>query len=199
MDFHNSTDLDSNLLRQLFLRHTYPYRHDRLQVRVRYSRGADFSGTCYYTEGRVFINLGRHLKYPYRTGTHIAKSQSNERCWWRETFFLVVPGPVELVLFVYLHELYHYLVKRAGKDPRRKESRCDRFATRILVDNFNCRVIDRHGRPIDRSRWDFQDPHKLVAAAPREPLTLWDLAEQDQPRQIPVTIRGARTGRRCKS
>ena len=60
MDFHNSTALDGGRLQRLFVRHTAPYRHDRLRVCVRYSRGADFSGTCYYRNARIYVNLGRH-------------------------------------------------------------------------------------------------------------------------------------------
>ncbi len=84
MNFANSTNLDSARLERLCLRHTGPYRHDQLTVRVRYSRGADFSGTCFYTHARVFINLGRRNKYPYLLGTNIARSCSNHACWISE-------------------------------------------------------------------------------------------------------------------
>ena len=60
MDFRSVTDLDGARLQRLFVRHAWPYRHEKLAVRVRYSRGADFSGTCYYTQARIFVNLGRH-------------------------------------------------------------------------------------------------------------------------------------------
>src|SRR5262249_1612653 len=55
MDFRNSTELDSSTLHAMFLRHTSPYRHEKLTVRVRYGRGADFSGRCFYRDGRIFI------------------------------------------------------------------------------------------------------------------------------------------------
>lgn len=193
MDFQNSTDLDSARLRRMFIRHTEPYRHDRLFVRVRYSRGADFSGTCFYTEHRIYVNLGKHLTYPYRLGTHIAKSQSNATHWWRETFCLVVRDAYQLSLFVYLHELYHYLVRQAKRNPKRKEAMCDRFAVRVMVDEFGCPVLDAHRRPVSRSRWDFQDVHAFIAAAPKAPQTLWDTVTD--PRDIPVVIRGARRPR----
>ena len=199
MEFHNTTDLDSTELQRLFERHTLPYRHDRLVVRVRYSRGADFSGACYYTEGRIFINLGRHVQYPYRLSTHIAKSQSNATHWWRETFRLTLRDATQLALFVYMHELYHYLVKVAHRNPRRKEAMCDRFAARTLVDAFGCRVTDALGRNVDRARWDFQDVDGFVAAAPKVPMTLWDLPTFTPPnpsREIPVTIRGTMSGTR---
>lgn len=193
MDFGNSTDLDGSLLEHLFVRHTLPYRHDRLRVRVRYSRGAPFSGTCYYAEGRIFVNLGRDVTYPFRIGTHIARSQSNSTHWWRETYRLVVRDGHQLALFVYLHELCHYLVNAAGRNPKRKEAMCDRFATRVLVDDFGCRVTDSRRRLVPRERWDFQNVHDFVSAAPKVE-TLFDLQEPPRPRDIPVTIHGLRAG-----
>lgn len=195
MDFRNSTDLDSARLERLLLRHTLPYRHDKLRVRVRNSRGADFSGTCYYTEARIFVNLGQHVVYPYRLGTHIAKSQSNRTHWWRETYRLVVHDGYQLCLFVYLHELFHYLVKAAGRNPRQKESMCDRFATRALVDHFGCPVIDTRGRAVPRERWDFQDLRRFIARAPQVRPQIAPV-QPPAPRAIPVTIRGARAGAR---
>lgn len=196
MDFENATDLDSVRLERLFVRHTAPYRHDRLRVRVRYSRGTDFSGTCYYGDHRIFVNLGRDNRYPYRLGTHVAKSQSNATHWWRETYRLVILDAYQLALFVYLHELYHYLVKQARRNPRRKEAMCDRFAARVLVDEYGGRMLDAHGRAVVRDDWDFQDVHAFVAAAPKQPLTLWDAVAAPPPRPIPVRILGAQTGSR---
>lgn len=176
MDFQNATTLDDDRLHQLFLRHTRPYRHDNLRVRVRYSRGADFSGTCFYKDGRIFINLGRHLRFPYALGTHLAKASSNRTHWWRETYEIRVSDAYQLALFIYRHELYHYLVKVAGRNPRRKESMCDRFAARALVDGFGCPVRDPRGQPVARNAWDFKDLDAFVAAAPRET----DVAAADQ-------------------
>lgn len=185
MQFNNSTGLNSERLYRLFLRHTSPYRHDELNVRVRYSRGADFSGACYYRNARLFINLGRANRYPYEFATHIAKAESNRTHWWRDLYRITVADAYQLALFIYLHELYHYLVNKAGRGVRRKEGMCDRFATRVLVDEYGCPLRDSSGRPAIRERWDFQDLHAFVAAAPRE-LAL------PQRRSIPVLIRGAR-------
>ncbi len=192
MDFGNSTELDSARLERLFLKYTWPYRHDGLTVRVRYSRGAEFSGTCYYATCRLFINLGRRTRFPYLLGTHVARSNSNRTHWWRETYRLVVADPYQLALFVYLHELYHYLVKSAGRNPRRKESMCDRFAARVLVDDFGVRVLDPRGQPVPRESWDFRDVHAFVAAAPKAPA----LSLPPVQREIPVTVFGVRTGSR---
>jgi hypothetical protein len=168
MLFKNSTDLDSERLRNLFERHTAPYSHERLAVRVRFSRSSDFSGTCFYREGRIFVNLGRRNRYPYTFGTHLARARSTRDGWWREVYRLTVADAYQLALFVYLHELYHYLVRAAGRSPRRKEAMCDRFAARVLVSEYRCPVTDRFSRPVAQERWDFQDLHRFVAAAPRQ-------------------------------
>jgi hypothetical protein len=192
MDFRNATQLNSACLERLIRRHTHPYRHDDLVVRVRYSRGALFSGTCYYAEARIFVNLGRHAEFPLRLGTHIARSQSNRSHWWREVYRLEVVDAYQLALFVYLHELYHYLVNMAGKNPRRKEAMCDRFATRVLVDEYGARVLSSTGRRIPRKEWDIQDLDAFVAAAPRE-------APADEVlRPIPVVVHGLRSSARRK-
>jgi len=190
MDFGNSTDLDSARLQQSFERHAQPYRHDGLKVRVRHSRGAEFSGTCYYADACIYVNLGRQNVYPYRLGTHIARSQSNQTHWWRETYRLIIRDAYQLSLFVFLHEFYHYLVKAAGRNPRRKEAMCDRFATRVLVDHHRVRIVDAHNRNVPRENWDFQDLDRFVAAAPKAPTTLWDFTTTTTPRDIPVTILG---------
>ena len=149
----------------MFLRHTQPYRHDKLTVRVRYSRGADFSGTCFYRDSRIFINLGRHNRYPYSLGTHLARARSNRTHWWRETYLVVLEDAYQLVLFVYLHELFHFLIAAARRNPRRKEAMCDRFAARVLADDYGCAVVNRAGRPVERAAWDFQDLERFVGAA----------------------------------
>ncbi len=186
MDFRNATDLDDTRLYALLLRHTAPYRHDRLSVRVRYSRGAEFSGTCYYRDARIHVNIGRCNRYPYTLGTSIAKAQTTHNGWRREIYRLTVADAYQLALFVYLHELFHYLVKRAGRSPRRKEAMCDRFATRVLVDDYGCPLRRRSGRLVHREFWDFKDLDAFVASAPREPQLRLPFC-----REIPVTIRGA--------
>jgi hypothetical protein len=190
MDFRNATDLDGGRLQRLFERHAWPYRHEKLVVRVRYSRGADFSGTCYYTQARIFVNLGRHVVYPYLLRVQVARPQSNRTHWWREVFRLSVADAYQLALFVFLHEFYHYLIKQAGRGRQRREAVCDRFATRALVDYYGARLVDSRGRPVARGRWDFRDLDGLVAAAPQAGVQ--GLLFGGAGRQIPVTIRGAR-------
>lgn len=186
VEFRNDTTLDSARLRAMFLRHTAPYRHDGLRVHVRWSRGAPFSGTCFHGEGRIYVNLGRHVRYPFTFVTHVARARSAGRCWWRESYTLTVADAYQLALFVYLHELYHYLVRAAGRSPCRKEAMCDRFAARVLVESYGCRVRDRRGRDVPLSRWYLRDLHAFVAAAPRQPPAVRPAARRD----IPVRIAG---------
>ena len=140
-----------------------PWRTGRLVVRVRYSRGADFSGTCYHGEGRIFINLGRHLRFPYRMGTHVARAVTGRDGWWKPTYTVELADAYQVVLIVFLHECYHWLVKRARRNPRQKESMCDRFATRLLVDFYGAAVRDEDGYPVPREAWDFQDVEGFIS------------------------------------
>ncbi len=188
MDFANSTQLDDQRLAELFLRHTAPYRHERLTVRVRYSRSADFSGSCYYRTARLFINLGRALRFPYVMATHVARARSCGTMWRRQSYSIVLSDAYQLALFIYLHELYHFLVKAAGRNVRRKEAMCDRFAARVLIDKHNCPLVDAAGETPPRVEWDFQDLHKFVAKAPKDPLTL--VRPRRAARVVPVRIYG---------
>ncbi len=144
------------------------WRTGRLVVRVRYSRGADFSGSCYYCEGRILINLGRHLEYPYQMGTHIARAVSDRKRWWKPIYTLELADGYQVVLFVFLHECYHLLVKRARRNPRQKESMCDRFAARFLVDRYGATVRDPDGNPVPRELWDFQDVEGFISPTRRK-------------------------------
>lgn len=186
MDFSNSTHLNDTRLLRTLLRHTAPYRHDKLTVRVRYSRGADFSGTCYYRDAIINVNLGRKNRYPYDMGTNLAKARTTHTGWRRDVYRIRLFDAEQLVLFVYLHELFHFLVKQAGRSPARKEAMCDRFAARVLVDDYGCPVTGRFGRRVPRESWDFKDLDAFVAAAPKEPQLRLPLCGQ-----IPVTVLGA--------
>jgi hypothetical protein len=98
LQFRNDTALDTDRLTALIIRHTAPYPHLGLQVTIRDSRKAPFSGTCFYLEGRIFVNIGRHNRYPYRFATLLAKAQSANGRWWREAYFITVADAYQLAL-----------------------------------------------------------------------------------------------------
>ena len=165
MILRNTTCLDSALLGRMISESVAGWRHDDLCVLIRYSRKAVFSGTCYYRPPRIYVNLGRANQYPLSVATHVARPASNRRFWWREVYRVELADASQLALFIFLHEFFHYLVKRAGRNVRQKEARCDRFALRAMVDRFGSLVIDSKGRPVPRETWDFQDLDGFVAAA----------------------------------
>lgn len=167
MRLRNSTDIDSQRLASMFAESIRTWPSDGIDVSVRFSRGAEFSGSCHYSPPRIYINLGRDNEYPYLIRTHIARANSNARCWWRELYTVELEDASQLALFIFLHEFYHWLVRKARRNSRQKEARCDRFATRYLVDAFGCVVRDTKNRPVSRETWDFQDLDGFVAAARR--------------------------------
>ncbi|MFN0137579.1 MAG: hypothetical protein ACKVS9_15860 [Phycisphaerae bacterium] len=185
MDFRNLTQLDSARLYSLFIRHTEPYDHSAISVRVKNGRSAEFSGSCYYASSTLNINLSPKNRYPYSLGTHVARPQSNQSHWWRDIYRITLADAYQLALFVYLHELFHYLVRKAGRPTRRREGMCDRFAARVLVDHYGCIMRRSDESLAERDEWDIHDLHKLVAAAPKQPPR-----EMAAMRPIPVRIVG---------
>jgi hypothetical protein len=161
---------DEELL-SLCVEATASWRTGPVTVRVRHARSTEFSGVCYYTKRRIHVNLGRHLVFPYRMKTNLAKARPGPRgCWYRPLWTLDLRNGYELFLFVFLHELYHLLVRIARRNPRQKEGMCDRFAARYMVDRFGVVVRDADGRPVDRNDWDFQDLEGFVQRARRQPV-----------------------------
>jgi len=165
IDFSNSTTLSTDRIAGIITLGMQGWATGSVTVRVRYGRSADFSGACHYVTQRIYINIGRHVQFPYRMNTHIARARTVGRRWYRPLYSLELSSAYDLVAFIFMHELYHLLVKRAGRNVRQKEGRCDRFATRFMVDQFATRVLSEKGVPLDRAEWDFQDVESFVAAA----------------------------------
>lgn len=168
MNFRNDTDLQTDRLLEMIRPCIDGWQHDEVAAAVRYSRGAEFSGSCRYVPPRIYVNIGRHNRYPYLLKTHIAPARSNDRCWWRELYTLELADAYQLAFFIFLHEFYHWLIRKARRNGRQKEGRCDRFAAQALVDRYGATVRDSAGRPVERSNWDFQDLEGFVARA-RQP------------------------------
>lgn len=168
IDFHNATELSDAKLRTMFLDSLNGWDVGRLLVRVRYSRGADFSGTCIYADRAIYINLGRHLAYPYGMKTNLAKVKTAGRGWRRPIYVVELKNAYHLAVFIFLHEIYHLLVYRAGRNTRQKESMCDRFAARYLVDQLGGAVRTIRGERVPRENWDFQDLEGFVSGSRRK-------------------------------
>ena len=166
-EFNNSTDLADERLLAMCREGAANWPVGRIHLRVRYSRGADFSGTCFYGERRIHVNLGRHLTYPYLMETHLARSKTRGQYWYKPIYTLQLQDGYQVVLFVFMHELYHLLVRKARRNTRQKESMCDRFAARCLVERYGAVVRDRRRCLVSREAWDYQDVEGFVAAARR--------------------------------
>ena len=72
---------------------------------------------------------------------------------------------IQICLFIFMHEVYHWLIKQAGRNTAQKESMCDRFAARLMVDEYGCPLRDSKGNILPRDEWDIQDLDGFVAAA----------------------------------
>ena len=165
-DFHNSTELTDAKLRTMCQEALSGWNVGCPIVRVRYSRGADFSGTCIYADRQIYVNLGRHLVYPYGMKTNLAKVITTGRGWRRPVYIVELKTAYHLAVFIFLHEIYHLLVYRAGRNTRQKESMCDRFAARYLVDHLGAAIRTERGERVPREQWDFQDLDAFVAGRP---------------------------------
>ena len=76
MIIYNHTSLDTRKIEAMLLPHVDGWPHDAVRAYIRYSRSAAFSGLCYYDTGRLFINLGRNVRYPYKLPARIARAQT---------------------------------------------------------------------------------------------------------------------------
>lgn len=165
MDFKNSTPLSDLRLVVLFEQALWGWNVGDISVRVRHTRSTDFSGTIFYADKRIYVNLGRNLTFPYRMETNLGRAKTMGRIWRRPLVLVEIKDAYQLALFIFLHEVYHLLVKRAGRNTRQKESMCDRFAAKYLVDNFRVSILDKKGNRVPRGEWDFQDLDGFVARA----------------------------------
>lgn len=168
LDFGNSTTLSTEKLEARCRAALAGWSVGEITARVRYSRGADFSGTCIYVDRLIYVNIGRHVRYPYAMQTNLARVQTHAGGWRRELYTITLRDAYEMAMFIFLHELYHLLVYRSGRNTRQKESMCDRFAARYLVDRAGCRVTHKDGRLVSREDWDFQDLNGFVSGARSE-------------------------------
>lgn len=164
MQIINQTELCSSRIEAMFLRATAMWASNNLNVIVRYSRGAVYSGTFATRPARIYVNLGQDNRYPAPIDTSIARARTIGHSWWKPTYQITVTDAYQLALFVFLHEFYHYLIHRAKRNSRRKEAMCDRFAVRYLVDHCRLTVNDSAGRNVPQQRWLFQDLDGFVAA-----------------------------------
>ncbi len=169
MEIINRTELDSRKIEAMLLRATTGWDVPKLRVTIRYSRTTKYSGTFMSNPPRIYVNIGKHNRYPMKIETSIARAKSIGRYWWKPAYHIRVETPYQLVLFVFLHEFYHYLIHRARRNPYRKEAMCDRFAVKYLIEHCKLKVYDSSNTPIKKSIWLFQDLEEFVTNARTKP------------------------------
>lgn len=100
------------------------YKFNDLEVRIKYIRKnskAPYSGVCYYKKDKIRVSINPKNKYPIkiRVGSPFNKSS------WR---YYYMNSPGELITFVFLHEISHYLDYRNGISVKCKQTKADKFA-----------------------------------------------------------------------
>jgi len=124
MKIINNTLMDASMLPYL----VREYDTDDVTVylkNIRAGATAPYSGVCYYRIGRirVSINLGNLYPVPVRVGSPF------DRGSWQ---YYLMRSPEELMHFVFLHEISHYLDYRQGVPVRCKQTKADMFALKKL-------------------------------------------------------------------
>lgn len=162
MEIINHTDLDTRRIEAMFLRATSMWSAQTLKVTVRYSRGAVYSGTFASNPSRIYINISRKNRYPLKIETSIARARTVGSSWWKPSYHIKSENAYQVALFVFLHEMYHYLIYRSRRNGHRKEAMCDRFAVRYLNEHCRLTVFDQENNPVPKSAWLFQDLDAFV-------------------------------------
>lgn len=124
MELINQTDENIDFL------HEYVREYDTSQLKAYIKntrRGANtpYSGVCYYKTGVIRVSVNPNIRYPLtiRVGSPFNKLS------WR---YYEMNSFKEVVSFVFLHELSHYLDYRSGVSVRCKQTKADYFALKKM-------------------------------------------------------------------
>lgn len=84
-----------------------------------------YSGVCYYKIGKIRVSVNPRNLYPVpiRVGSPFDRSS------WE---YYMMRTPEELMHFVFLHEVSHYLDYKSGISIRCKQTKADTFALKKL-------------------------------------------------------------------
>ena len=124
MKVSNATDIDASMLDGL----VREYDTGNLRTYVRHTRKdaeTPYSGVCYYKKGRIRVSVNPKNLYPVpvRIGSPFDSGSWNH---------YMMKSPEDLMCFVFLHELSHYLDYRNAIPVRCKQTKADMFALRKM-------------------------------------------------------------------
>ena len=133
------------------IRNTTPYRPEELLrrlvpdfdtagllVEIKHARGREpWTGTCYPTLDLIRVRVNPRNSYPcqdsFATGEYTDRFQRGGYQYWSQRVQRVeFDTPEELVAAGFLHEFSHYLDHQAGRNPRWKQTKADKFALEMM-------------------------------------------------------------------
>jgi hypothetical protein len=120
----NNTSMDASMLGVL----VREYDTENVTVYLKNTRAGSqtpYSGVCYYKLGKIRVSVNPRNLYPVpiRVGSPFDRSS------WE---YYMMKTPEELMHFVFLHEISHYLDYRNGIPVRCKQTKADTFALKKL-------------------------------------------------------------------
>lgn len=120
----NNTRMDASMLPHL----VREYDTKDVTVYLKDTRAGSqtpYSGVCYYKIGKIRVSINPKNLYPVpvRVGSPFDRSS------WQYYFMRT---PEDLMHFVFLHEMSHYLDYRAGISVRCKQTKADMFALKKM-------------------------------------------------------------------
>ncbi len=120
----NSTQMDAGMLENLVKGHDTGSLTVYLKD-IRAGSQTPYSGVCYYKLGKIRVSVNPRNLYPVpiRVGSPFDRSS------WA---YYMMRSAEELMHFVFLHEVSHYLDYRNGLSVRCKQTKADRFALKKL-------------------------------------------------------------------
>lgn len=100
------------------------YPVENLIVKISYTKknsSVQYSGVCYYKKDKIRVSINPKNFYPLK----IKVGSPFNRSSWR---FYKMNSPEELIAFIFLHEISHYLDYKNHVSMRCKQTKADKFA-----------------------------------------------------------------------
>ncbi|MEM2918858.1 MAG: hypothetical protein QXY62_05115 [Candidatus Altiarchaeota archaeon] len=101
---------------------TYPV--ENLLVKISYTKknsSVQYSGVCYYKRDKIRVSINPKNFYPLK----IKVGSPFDRSSWK---FYKMNSAEELISFIFLHEISHYLDYKNGLSTKCKQTKADKFA-----------------------------------------------------------------------
>ncbi len=121
MKLLNKTDFQ---VEEILNEYVKGYPVESLSVRIVHTKEnaqTPYSGVCYYKKDKIRVSVNPKNSYPLKIKT----GSPFDRASWE---FYQMDSAEELISFVFLHEISHYLDYKNGVAMRCKQTKADKFA-----------------------------------------------------------------------